>query len=100
MNKNRRSLIKLGLFSMSIGGMPLKTFSAEALQEMDPQAVALGYKSNVSKIDVLRWTSYKAGNSCSNCSYYQHSNGLEGPCKVFGGKIVASQGWCNAYKKS
>lgn len=36
---------------------------------------------------------------CHNCRYYTADGGEEGwgPCTIFGGKLVAADGWCNSW---
>jgi hypothetical protein len=37
---------------------------------------------------------------CGNCSLYSGSPGAsDGPCSVFGGKLVNAKGWCTAWVK-
>jgi High potential iron-sulfur protein len=44
---------------------------AAALTEADPQAVALGYKADASKVDKAKYPQYAAGAQCSGCNFYQ-----------------------------
>ena len=71
-----------------------------ALAESDAQAVALGYKSDASKVDKAKQTKYAAGQVCSNCALFQAASGAAaGACPLFAGKQVAAKGWCTAWAK-
>lgn len=71
-----------------------------ALAESDAQAVALGYKSDASKVDKAKQTKYAAGQVCSSCALFQAAAGAAaGACPLFAGKQVAAKGWCTAWAK-
>ena len=74
---------------------------AQALvAETDPQATALGYKPDATKIDKTKQTKYVAGQACGNCALFQGAAGAAaGGCPLFAGKQVSSKGWCSAYAK-
>lgn len=73
---------------------------APMVTESDPTAQALGYKSNASQVDKAKYAKFQAGQSCSNCQLWQGKAGApNGPCPMFGGKLVSSGGWCSAYVK-
>jgi hypothetical protein len=68
--------------------------------ETDPQAAALGYKADASKVDKAKYPKFAAGQACSNCALYQGKPGsAAGDCSLFGAKQVAGPGWCSAYAK-
>ena len=70
------------------------------LSESDPQAQALGYKTDALKADKVRFAKYAAGQTCSSCQLYQGKpTDATGPCPLFQSKLVASKGWCSAYNK-
>ena len=70
------------------------------LEETDPTAVALGYKMDATKVDAKKFTTYVAGNTCTNCQFYSGKAGeASGPCAAFGGKLVSAKGWCSAWTK-
>ena len=73
--------------------------ATQLLSETNPQAIGLGYKMKTASIDRLRWTQFTPGQSCGNCALYQGARGgAQGPCKIFGGQVVMSAGWCSLYK--
>ena len=74
------------------GSLPL-------VDEKEPQAVALSYAIDTTKIDKAKFPKYEAGQQCGNCSLYQGAAAAQGPCPLFPGKHVASKAWCSAYVK-
>ena len=90
---DRRRFIKLSgsaLIGITVGGTALKANAQEKLMLDDPTAVALKYTHN-SKVD---------GQNCANCLYIEGQAGADWrPCGIFPGKLVASQGWCSAWRK-
>ena len=77
-----------------------RAFAQAALSEKDPQAVALGYVSDATKVDTRKYPKYAAGQACSNCALYQGKPGdAAGNCPLFAGKQVAAKGWCSAWAK-
>ncbi|MFM7331606.1 MAG: high-potential iron-sulfur protein [Brachymonas sp.] len=68
--------------------------------ENDPQALALGYKTDGSTADKAKYPSYNANQSCSGCLLFQGKAGdATAPCAAFGNKLVAGKGWCSAWAK-
>lgn len=74
--------------------------AAPVLSETDPQAAALGYKADASKVDKAKFPKYTADQFCNNCSLYQgKAADAMAPCTLFAGKQVAGKGWCSAWVK-
>ena len=70
------------------------------LSESDPQAQALGYKTDATKADKVKFPKYSAGQTCSSCQLYQGKpTDATGPCPLFQNKLVAAKGWCSAWVK-
>ena len=70
------------------------------VEETDPQAVALGYKHDTTKVDAKKYPNHTAAQQCSNCQLVQgKAADAWGGCAIFGGKLVAGQGWCSAWVK-
>ncbi|MBX3634501.1 MAG: high-potential iron-sulfur protein [Rubrivivax sp.] len=68
--------------------------------ESDPQAVALGYAADATRVDATKQPRYAAGQNCANCALYQGAAGADaGLCPLFAGRRVAAAGWCSAYAK-
>jgi hypothetical protein len=74
--------------------------AAPALSEADPQATALGYKADNTKVDKAKFPQHAANQMCSGCNLYQgKATDAAGPCQLFAGKQVAAKGWCSAWVK-
>jgi len=68
--------------------------------ETDPQASALGFKADASKVDKTKQPKFAAGQACGNCALYQGAAGsAAGACPLFAGKQVAAKAWCSAWAK-
>ena len=70
------------------------------MEESQPQAAALGSKTDASRVDQSRYIKFSPGQSCSSCALYQGVPGsYAGGCALFAGKQVMSNGWCSAYAR-
>jgi hypothetical protein len=70
------------------------------VDERDPQAQALGYVADASKVDTKKYSKFAAGQNCTTCSLYQgKATDKAGACALFAGKLVAGPGWCSAWVK-
>ena len=97
---NRREFI----VKLSLGGAALFANQAmaqgAAVSESDPQAAALGYKADASKVDKKKFPQYAAGHQCVNCALFQGKAGdAAGGCPLFAGKQVSAKAWCSAWAK-
>jgi High potential iron-sulfur protein len=98
MNTSRRVF----MMSVAAGGAAMTTVAqAQAkLDEKDPQAVALGYVADATKVDTKKFPKYAAGQLCNNCALYQgKAADAWGGCPLFGTRQVAGKGWCSAWAK-
>jgi hypothetical protein len=74
--------------------------AADMVAETDPQAGALGYKSDTTKVDAKKYPTHAAAQNCGNCALFQGKAGDKaGNCPLVAGKQVAAAGWCSAYAK-
>jgi hypothetical protein len=74
--------------------------AAPVLSEADPQAVALGYKADNTKVDKTRYPQHAAGQMCNGCNFFQGKPAdAMAPCQLFSGKQVSAKGWCSAFVK-
>jgi hypothetical protein len=70
------------------------------VDERDPQAQALGYVADASKVDTKKHSKFASGQSCTTCSLYQgKATDKAAACALFAGKLVAGPGWCSAWVK-
>lgn len=68
--------------------------------ETDPNAAALGYRADATKVDKVKFPAYKVGQACGNCALFQAAAGATaGACPLFAGKQVSAKAWCSAYAK-
>lgn len=74
--------------------------AAPKLDEKDPQAVALAYAADTTKVDQKKFPKHAADQKCSNCQLFTgKAKEAFGPCPLFAGKQVAAAGWCSAWVK-
>ena len=99
---NRRTF----MFQAVATGLVLGASRAQAqgaganVAESDPQAVALGYKQDTTKVDAKKYPNHAASQECANCQLFQGKpKDPAGPCPLFAGKQVAATGWCSAWNK-
>ena len=72
--------------------------ASPVLNEADPQAVALGYKADNTKVDKSRYPQHAATQMCNGCSFYQgKATDAMARCELFAGQQVAGKGWCIAW---
>jgi hypothetical protein len=70
------------------------------VDERDPQAQALGYVADASKVDTKKYSKFVSGQNCTICSLYQgKATDKAAACALFAGKLVAGPGWCSAWVK-
>ncbi len=96
---SRRHFISILPF---VGAASLARAQAGAgpLDPQDPQAVALGYVADATKVDKTKYPKYAAPQACGNCALYQGAAGAAtGPCPIYQNKLVPAKGWCSAYVK-
>jgi High potential iron-sulfur protein len=102
---DRRSFISLLSGVASLIGLLRVTAAAsqtgapaQRISESDPLAQSLGYKNDASEVDKSKFPTFKAGQTCANCRFFQGAAGQPyGPCQIFSGKLVSSKGWCASY---
>lgn len=99
MSNRREFIVQLSLGTgVLVAGQAMA--QGAALAETDPQAVALGYKADTTKVDDKKFPKHAAAQQCSNCALFQGKAGDKaGGCPLFAGKQVAGAGWCSAWAK-
>ena len=76
------------------------TRSLANVDESDAEAVALGYKQETRKVDATKYPGHDVSQHCGDCKQFQDKLGdRSGGCVLFGGKAVATAGWCSAWVK-
>jgi len=70
------------------------------LDEGEPQAVALGYKHDTTKVDEKKFPKHSNDQRCNNCQFFMAKPTEPwGPCPIFQSKNVSATGWCNSWVK-
>lgn len=109
MNDNRirrRTVIKSAL--LGLAALPAGAFFDDALagtppaltplDANDPQAKALGYAADSTKVDIKSNPTHKVEQKCSNCLQYTGKAGdARGGCNLFPARSVAATGWCRVW---
>ena len=100
-NISRRTLLAAAGGIIATSAIPRVATAAEKVTEDDPTALALGYLHDASKVDTAKW-SKRAGSEgakqfCHNCSLYVDQGDGWGGCSIFQNRLVAGEGWCNAW---
>jgi High potential iron-sulfur protein len=102
MTINRRTFtIQSILGTAGLVVMDVTQAQAPMLVETSPQASALGYRADASKVEKASFPNYAPGQKCSSCQMFRakESTTTPGSCAIFPGKLVSGEGWCNAYVK-
>ena len=100
MKTSRRQFIIYSAAGLASLSMTNQANAQAMVAETDPQAAALGYKADASKVDKAKYAKYAAGQKCDNCALYQGKPGsAAGGCSLFAGKQVAAKGHCSAWAK-
>jgi High potential iron-sulfur protein len=95
MRANRRLFL---ISTAALGQIALVDRSRSAVPVVDPadpQASALGYTADATKVPAGFADRHVTGAHCGNCALFQgRAVDSPGPCPLFGGKSVQGQGWC------
>jgi hypothetical protein len=99
--KANRRVFMMQTVLTTAGIVAAASAQAQALvAENDPQASALGYKADATKVDKAKFPKYAAGQNCANCALFQGAAGAAaGGCPLYAGKQVSAKAWCSAYNK-
>ncbi|MEI6732478.1 MAG: high-potential iron-sulfur protein [Comamonadaceae bacterium] len=102
MTNRREFIVQFGLGSGVLASGSAFAAAAEAgpLSEKDVTAVALGYVADAAKADAKKYPKYAADQKCANCQLYTGAkDAANGPCAVFGQKLVPAKAWCSSWVK-
>jgi hypothetical protein len=98
MTSRREFFVNLTLIGTALAGG--QVFAQATLAESDPQATALGYKADTTKVDAGKFPKHDKAQACKNCALFQAKpTDAAGGCPLFAGKQVSANGWCSAYNK-
>ncbi len=97
----RTFMLQVAAAGSALAGAQVMAQPAGArLEESNPQAVAMGYKHDTTKVDQAKFPKHAAAQSCSTCQLFQgKGKDALGGCPIFAGKQVAATGWCSAWAK-
>lgn len=100
-NPSRRTFVMCVVAgSTALATSHVSAQAAATVAENDPQASALGYKADTTKVDKAKFPKHEASQMCNGCQLFQGKAGdAAGPCQLFAGKQVAGKGWCSAWVK-
>ena len=100
MKNSRRQFILLSATGATALLFNSKVQAQTMVSPSDPQATALGFVDDASKVNKAKYPQYAAGQHCGSCVLYQGAAGsANGPCVLFPVKHVPSNGWCYGYTK-
>ena len=104
---SRRSFLATAAVAASAAFVGLKSHSARAaganlphLSESDPLAKSLGYQMNAKNVDTAKFPTYKPGERCAECRFFEGTPGEKsgfGGCQIFAGYSVNADGWCASF---
>ena len=100
-NSNRRTfMLHVAATGAVLCAAQARAQTTAKVDEADPQAVALGYKADGSKVDAAKYPKHVAAQTCASCQLFQGKPGdASGPCTLFALKQVPAAGWCSAWVK-
>lgn len=91
------------MMQVAVGGTAVMATQAMAQAKVDPkdpQAVALAYIEDTTKVDAKKYPKHAKSQKCNNCQLFVGKAGdAAGGCGLFAGKQVAGNGWCSAWVK-
>ena len=106
-DQSRRSFLATAAVAASAALVGLKPPSARAagenlphLSTSDPLAKSLGYQDDAKSVDKAKFPTYKAGERCAECRFFQGTAGQSsgyGGCQIFAGYSVNANGWCASF---
>jgi hypothetical protein len=104
---SRRSFLATAAVAASAALVGLKPPAARAegeslphLSESDPLAKSLGYQSAAKSVDKSKFPTYKDGEHCGLCRFFQGTADATsgfGGCQIFAGYSVNAGGWCASF---
>ena len=93
-------LMSLAATSAALSTLSTSVHAQAKVDEKDPQAAALGYAADTTKVDAKKYPNHAAAQMCGSCALYQGKPAdAVGACPLFAGKVVSAKGWCSAWAK-
>ena len=99
MTTNRRTfMITLAATGSALSAT--RSLAQARLDEKDPQAAALSYTADSSKVDAKKFPKHDNAQLCNGCALWQSKpTDAQGNCALFAGKQVNAKGWCSAWSR-
>ncbi len=98
MNSRRHFIRQISIAGTALAAGHTFAQTPAMVAEADPQATALGYKADTTKVDNAKYPKHAATQACKNCQLYAgKATDKAGNCPLFAGKQVAGAGWCSAW---
>lgn len=104
---SRRSFLATAAVAASAALVGMRPPAARAaggnmphLSESDPLAKSLGYQNDAKKVDKSKFPTYKPGERCGDCRFFQGTAGQKSGyagCQIFAGYSVNADGWCASF---
>ncbi len=99
MNTSRRTFL-INFAATGTGLCATPTMAQTELDQKDPQAVALSYAADSSKVDAKKFPKHDNTQLCNGCALWlSRPTDLKGNCPLFAGRQVSAKGWCSAWAK-
>ena len=98
--KSLATVLPAGLVVLPLGRAyaQASATTAKHVSSSEPLAASLGYTENASTVDKAKYPTYKPGQKCGACRFFQGATGEQyGPCQIFGGEAVNVNGWCASF---
>ncbi len=70
-NPSRRAFVMCVVAGTPVFGASQVAAQAAAVSETDPQAVALGFKNDTTKVDKAKFPKHEVSQVCGGCALYQ-----------------------------
>jgi hypothetical protein len=103
MKTNRRTFVIhsiTGAGALALASVSNTAAAQAMVAETDPQAKALGYNPDSTKVDKVKYPKHDNSQVCHTCALFQGKvTDAAGICPLFAGKQVAGKGWCSAWAK-
>jgi High potential iron-sulfur protein len=94
----RRALLHAAAGGLALVALPKALALAPLLTGVEPDAVALEFVPDATRIDPAAQPRFKPGSRCSRCYFYQgRSMSDSATCTVFAGYRVPASGWCREF---
>ncbi|MET3493360.1 high-potential iron-sulfur protein [Variovorax boronicumulans] len=99
MNTSRRTFM-ITLVAAGASASATNSLAQATLDEKNPQAMALGYAVDSSKVDAKKYPKHDKAQLCNGCALWQSKpTDAQGNCPLFAGKQVSAKGWCSAWAR-